>query len=225
MLCNTSAVSRSRLPRHATTRILVLTVSLAVALMRNVPVIAQVETSPDPAMAGMVAQELAQLGVKPKTTVLPSDRSFEAITAIKRGDYATGRRIAEDVLASSKLQNWRFYPFNEFMGAIGRGGNDPLLLSRLNLWLAREPQSAIAHLIRGRYYRQAGWEARAEDIASSVPKPKMDEFASDMALAKTDIQAAIKLNPRNPWSYYEMMDILLGQGNTPEMQAAFQAGI
>jgi tetratricopeptide (TPR) repeat protein len=225
MLSNTSAVRRNRFARYTTSRILVLTVSLTVVLARPVPVIAQAETSPDPAMAGMVAQELAQLGVKPKTAVLPSDRAFEATTAIRQGDYATGRRIAEDVLASSKLQNWRFYPFNEFMGAIGRGGNDPLLLSHLNLWLAHEPQSAIAHLLRGRYYRQAGWGARSENTASSVPKPRMDEFESDMALARADIQAAIKLNPRNPWSYYEMMDTLAGQGNTPEIQAAFLAGI
>lgn len=47
----------------------------------------------------------------------------------------------------------------------GRSGNDP--------------QSAIAHLIRARYDRQAGWGARPDD--------------SDMVLAKTDIQAAIKL--------------------------------
>lgn len=111
------------------------------------------------------------------------------------------------------------------MAAIGRGGNDAVLLSHLNLWLAREPQSALAHLIRARYYRQAGWEARSEGIGSAVPKPIMDEFESDMALAKADIQAAIKLNPHNPWSYYAMMDILSGHGNTPEMQAAFQAGI
>src|SRR6266849_5946919 len=48
----------------------------------------------DAALASMVAQELATLPVKPKTTTLPSDQSLEEIAAIKRGDYESARRIA-----------------------------------------------------------------------------------------------------------------------------------
>jgi Domain of unknown function (DUF4034) len=205
MSCNTRAGHQNGSCGHQPIRNWVLTGGLAVILLGMAPVIAQSETAPDP--AGMVAQELSELGVKSKTAVLPSDRALEATNAIKRGDYEAGKRIAEGVLAG----------INEFMAGIGRGGNDPLLLSNLNSWLAREPGSAIAHLIRARYLRQAGWEARSEGTGSTVPKPRMDEFVADTALAKADIQAAIKLQPRNPWSYYAMMDILSGQGNTSDM--------
>jgi len=186
---------------------------------------AQADSSPDAALAAMVAQELTKLGVTPKTTVLPSDRALDVTIAIRHGDYATARGVTDEVLAASKLQNWRFYPFNEFMAVIGRGGDDSVLLDHLNIWVEREPKSAIAHLIRARYYRQAGWAARGEGMSNLVPRRKMDEFVSDMALAKADIQTAIKLSPRNPWGYYELLDVISGNGNSADMDAAFKASI
>jgi tetratricopeptide (TPR) repeat protein len=198
---------------------------VAAGLLWAAHVQAQADSSPDAALAGMVAQELTKLGVKPKTAVLPSDRALEVTIAIRNGDYATARRVTEEVLAASNLQSWRFYPFSEFMAVIGRGGDDSALLEHLNIWVEREPKSAVAHLIRARYYLQAGWAARGEGMSNLVPRRKMDEFVSDMALAKADIQTAVKLNPRNPWGYYELLDVILGGGNSADMDAAFQAGI
>ena len=85
----------------------------------------------DAALASMVAQELATLPVKPKTTAVPSDQSLDEVAAIKRGDYASARRIAEEVLARSNFKTWHFYPWSAFMNSMTRG-NDPVLLDHLN---------------------------------------------------------------------------------------------
>jgi membrane associated rhomboid family serine protease len=179
----------------------------------------------DPVLAAMVAHESAKLDAKPKTVVVPSDQSLEALIAIRRGDYATANRIATEVLARSQLQRWRFYPFNEFMSSITRGGNDPVLLEHLRAWIRHEPKSAIAYLIRAEYYKQAAWTARGEDLPEKVPRRLMDQFTEDLELATADVQMSITLNPGIPWSYFLLMDAVSGNGNTRTLQAAFQAGI
>lgn len=110
MLRSTRAVNRNGSCGHAPARMSVLMAILMVAPLKNAPAIAQTEHSPDTAVAGMVAQELAQLGVKPKTAVLPSDRALEATTAIKHGDYASGQRIAATSWQVASCRTGDFIP-------------------------------------------------------------------------------------------------------------------
>jgi tetratricopeptide (TPR) repeat protein len=177
------------------------------------------------ALAALVAERVAEFSIKPKTAVLPTDLALEAATAIKQGDYSKADRIARDVLARSQMEAWRFYPFNEFMGSIVRGDDDPVLLQHLDAWLEREPKSALAYLIRAKYYRQVGAAARGHEVVSMVPARLMQLFADDMARADSDARKALSLNPHNPWSYYELLDIAAASGNSPQTEQAFQSGI
>jgi hypothetical protein len=177
------------------------------------------------ALAALVAERTAELSIKPKTVVVPSDLALEAANELKQGNYTKASQIAADVLAHSTLQGWRFYPFNEFMGSIVRG-DDPELLKQLDSWVDREPKSALAHLIRARYYEMAGWAARGEDYASLVPERLMRVFETDLTRASADAQASIDLDPRNTWSYYEQLEVVLDVGNTGSAaDEAFQSSI
>ncbi len=178
----------------------------------------------DQALAALVAQEVTDLGIKPKTAVLASDQALDATNAIKHGDYAAAGRIAKDVLSHTRLGGWRFYPFDEFMESLGRG-DDPDFLSHLNAWLAREPSSSIAYLIRAAYYERSGRAARGDDIAAHIPVQQRELFDKDMELAAADLQKSIALDSRIPWSYYLLLEVASSYGNTPQMEAAFQAGI
>ena len=178
----------------------------------------------DGALAAMVAQELATLPVKPKTVVLPSDQSLEEVAAIKRGDYATARSIAETVLARSSSKGWRFYPWDAFMNTMTRG-NDPVLLDHLNEWVQREPKSAIAHLMRAWYYHETAWSVRAQDVGWKIPTALYEEFKNDLRLAAADVRESISLNPQIPWSRYLVLLIATGGGDTPVAEPAFQSGI
>lgn len=179
----------------------------------------------DSSIPAMIATETAKLNVEPKTVTVASDQAYQALIAIRSGDYATADRIAADVLTRSELQRWDFYPFNEFMETITRGGNDPLLLDGLRIWIRQEPKSAIAYLIRAEYYRVAAWTARSDDLPERVPPRLMALFTEDLALAASDAKMSISLNPRIPWSYLLYMHAVSGNGNTTALESAFEAGI
>ena len=189
------------------------------------PNAAPAPTAAEKALAALIAERVAEFSIKPKTAVLPTDLALEAATAIKKGDYSKADRIARDVLAHSQIQSWRFYPFNEFMRGIVRGDDDPVLLQHLNTWLEHEPKSAIAYLIRAKYYRQVGAAARGSGDASTVPAALIRLSKDDTARAAADVQKSISLDPKNPWSYYEWLDITSTSGNSPQTEQAFQAGI
>jgi tetratricopeptide (TPR) repeat protein len=176
------------------------------------------------ALAALVAERIAELNIKPRTAVVPSDRALDTAVAIKQGDYAHAGQIAADVLAHSSQQAWRFYPFNDFMGSIARG-DDPQLLEHLNVWVKQEPKSAIPYLIRSTYYEHAAWAARGTEVASRVPGHSMSVFVEDLARAGADLQESIALNPRIPWSYFALLDNVASEGESDEVERAFQAGI
>jgi membrane associated rhomboid family serine protease len=191
----------------------------------------QVTATPNPlhqsgdALAAMVAEQYAQLDVKPKSATLPSDLGLEALMAIRRGDHAAASRIAADVLSHSHLRRWGYYPFNAFMDSIARAGNDPVLLDQLNMWLVQQPKSSIAYLIRAEYLYRAAWSARGDEVFNRVPSQLQREFTDDLARAAADTSTAMTLDPGNPWGHYLLTDIFLGAGNSPQIQDAFQNGV
>jgi tetratricopeptide (TPR) repeat protein len=182
------------------------------------------QPGPEEALAGLIAQRTAELGIKPKTAVTPSDLALETTVAIKNGDYAKAGRIAEDVLTRSRLESWRFYPFNEFMSSFMRG-DDPVLLEHLNTWIEREPASAMAYLFRSVYYQEAGWAARGSELAWMVPAHSMATLREDLRLSGVDAQKSISLNLKNPLSYYELLRVAVGEGDSPDGERIFLLGI
>ena len=178
----------------------------------------------DAALASMVAQEVATLPVKPKTTAVPSDQSLDEVAAIKRGDYASARRIAEEVLARSNFKTWHFYPWSAFMNSMTRG-NDPVLLDHLNEWVRREPKSGIAYLMRAWYYYETAWTVRAEGAGWMIPPDIYQVFKDDSQFAIADARRSISLNKRVPWGYYLLLRAESGEGNSARVEAAFQEGI
>jgi tetratricopeptide (TPR) repeat protein len=172
----------------------------------------------------VVADAISQLGVKPKTVALPTDLALDTALAIKRGDYDTATKTINDVLARSHLKSWYFYPFNVFMNSITRG-DDPVLLERVNDWLTRTPHSAIAHLVRAKYYESAAWAARSADEWVEVPDNKRKLFSDYLSRATADVRSSIAINPKIPWSYYILLDVVSGNANSPEMEVAFQHAI
>jgi tetratricopeptide (TPR) repeat protein len=178
----------------------------------------------DQALAALVAQELQTLGVKPKTAVVPSDEAYETVAAIKRGDYEAAGKIAEESLARSRMHSWHFYPFNNYVNNITHTGNDGVLLEHLSAWVKHEPKSAMAYLMRAMYYSRAAWAARGDGPAANIPERLLNEFQDDLELATADARKSINLNPRNPWSYYLLLNVVSGSANSPKMEAAFQSG-
>lgn len=179
----------------------------------------------DQSVAALVAQQLAALHVPAKKVILPSDLALQAEAAIKQGDFATADRIANAVLARSKLAGWRFYPFDSFMDTIVGPGNDPQLEWQLHEWRQHEPGSALAYLISAQYLKTTGWTVRGADYSVEVPAKDMNLFDDDLAGAARDARKSIALNPHIPWSYLLLLRTVSGEGNTSQVEAAFQQAI
>jgi tetratricopeptide (TPR) repeat protein len=184
-----------------------------------------VHETPGARVAALVAQRVASLQVPPKKAILPSDVALQAYDSIKLGDFATADRIAQAVLASSKLTGWRFYPFDSFMNTIFGAGNDPRVESQLREWRERDPQSALAYLVSAQYFETTGWAVRGSDQAAEVPAKDMTLFADDLATAATDARESITLNPHIPWSYLLLLRTVSGNGQSAQVEAAFQQAV
>lgn len=176
------------------------------------------------ALAAMVAEKAAELGVAPKTATTAADRALEAASALERDDFVKARAIAEEVLSQSHLEGWSFYPFNEFMSSLLRG-DDPKVLVGLNHWLQQDPRSGLAYLMRAQYYRQAAWNERGDEFAWMVPDALMQRFQEHLGRSSADVVKSIQLEPKIPWSYYEFLSTTTGGGDSPDVEQAFQTGI
>ncbi len=176
------------------------------------------------ALAALLVQRTEELGIVPKTITTPSDLALEAALAVKSGDYARAEQLGAEVLADSRTESWRFYPFNEFLGSFARG-DDPALLTQLNTWLTQRPNSALAHLFRAAYYDEIAWAARGSEVASLVPPRSMEQFEDGLQHARVDLESAIALRPDVPLSYYELLAVASGDGNSADAERVFQAAI
>jgi tetratricopeptide (TPR) repeat protein len=161
---------------------------------------------------------------KPGTVVLPSEKAMIARAAIKRGDYAAAQQISSETLSRSKLQYWRFYPFNIFIDEISYG-IDAQFLDNLNKWLESDKTSAAAYLIRSGYYHNLAWNIRGHSYSSNVPESKSELFGKYIELATVDALKAIQIDSENPFSYFMLLRVYAARGNTATMDNAFHRAI
>jgi tetratricopeptide (TPR) repeat protein len=175
-------------------------------------------------LTGAIDEEIAKLNIKPRTVELTSEKAARVQLAIKRGDYSTARQITADVLANSRLENWRYYPFSDFINGIVDVG-DAALEAHLNAWVAQSKNDAIPLLIRAQHYYQMGWSKRGHRFAHETSAASMAAFAVYMKKGLADIDAAIHLNDAIPYEFYLKLRILQGFGMSQEMKNAFEEAI
>jgi hypothetical protein len=174
--------------------------------------------------ATSIDQEAARLEGRPRTVVLTSEKARRVRNAIKIGDFSTAAKITADVLASSQLQNWRFYPFSYFINDIA-DVNDPTYETRLDDWVAQNKDDAIPLLIRAKYYRDLGWFIRGGKFDRETQAAHLASFTVYLGKALDDIDAAIHLDSSNPYSFYLKLDIMHGSGKSDKMVSAFSEAI
>lgn len=161
---------------------------------------------------------------KPATLVLTSEKTSAARKALQMGDYATASKLANEILASSKIDMSGFHPFNKFMEEVVPGG-DAKIGATLDAWIAKDKNAAMPHLLRARYLKDAAWRIRGEAFASTISDTHLEAFREGLLQALSECNEAIRLDAANPYAYYLRLDILAGYGNSKDMEVAFQASI
>src|SRR5580704_5755074 len=82
-----------------------------------------------------IKERMAKLNLAGRAVELPTEKAQRAREAIKRRDYPLAHEIATQMLANSQLQNFRFYPYEDFIEAVSDVA-DPEFGARLDAWRA-----------------------------------------------------------------------------------------
>ena len=178
----------------------------------------------DPLLAQMIEKQTAALGLKPPAVTLTSEKSKAVRQAVLHGDYVEADRIAADVLAHSRMQAWRFYPFDIFVNSFTLG-NESKLLEHLNQWVEREPTAAMPLLLRAQYHWQAAEVARGGDIAAAVKPEDMRTYRTELQNAAADTRLSIKNDSRNPFAWDILAHTEGGSANSAAGEKVFQEAI
>lgn len=195
--------------------------------VKQAPNVIQASAS-EPALLVDLNRQAAVLIGSPRSYTPTAAKAGKVIAAIQQGDFDTAEMAVKESLQQSQLQNWQVRPFGKFIDHISQPGNEAFL-PQLDIWVdsfARQNKNpAIPYLIRALYHHKTAWRIRGEKFASYIPSSRLDAFRSHLALAAADIAKAIRWGKENPYSAYLWLEIMSGNGNTPEMEAAFRQSI
>jgi tetratricopeptide (TPR) repeat protein len=175
-------------------------------------------------LATTINDQTARLVTKLRGAELTSEKSRKVRDAIKHGDYRTAHQLTTEVLAGSVLQNWRYYPFADFIGGIA-DVNDPAFATQLNSWVAQAADDPIPLMIRAQYYYAVGWFKRGHRFTAETQTADLVSFADHMKKARADIEAATRLNDANPYVYHLQLLILRSVGASDQMRDAFREAV
>lgn len=199
-------------------------VALVVTLAGRVLVLRYWHHADSAALASTIDGKIAALDLPKRTVELPTETARRVRAAIAHGDYGAAQKIFTDVLAGSRVQSWRFYPFSDFVKGIA-DFDDPAFATGLDAWVAKDGSDAAAHLIRAQYYLDVAWAKRGHAYSTETAAAKLEAFKAYIDKALVDCEAAVKLAPTDPYAFFLRLDILGGLGASQEMMDAFAEAI
>lgn len=174
---------------------------------------------PSNTRASLEALQRESSGVK---TV--QQKALDVRAAIEEGDYSRARNLYTQVADDSRLQYWRFYPFEDFIATVS-DLTDPRFVSRLDGWVAQSPRDSVPLLLRAQFETDSAWYTRGHNYSAQTRSDHLAAFARDMAKARADVQASLRLDDHNPYAFYLTLRILQSDGPTQSLQQAFEQAI
>jgi tetratricopeptide (TPR) repeat protein len=175
-------------------------------------------------LAAAIADKTAKLNLKPRTAKLIPEKAARVRDLIRQAKYVAAHKIITDVLDSSQLQSWRYYPFSDFAAGISDVRRTSFE-EKLNDWVAQNTNDPIPLIIRAQYYYDVGWFKRGHNFAKDTPANQFADFQKYMKKGLADAEAAMQLNDGTPYSSYLRLLLLRGFGITEKMKRAFEESI
>lgn len=205
-------------------RVLVIAAAVLVLLVAGASIYLLLQASRADDVGKVVDTRVSALGITPAAMAPTIDKALRTRRAIVAGDFDTASQIVAEVLGASEVQNWRFYPFADFIGYVSNNA-PPEFGDRLDEWVAKSASDPAALLLRAQHRYDAGWAERGRGFASKVSARRMTAFVDHMQAALADVDAALELDATNPFGYYLRLRILQGGGASAEFFDAFADGI
>lgn len=230
--------NNTKAPSVLSVRLILLLLILSMAIV-SISVIwlsqgrSQLAAEPHAALVAPVAVASIPDGLNKESEILiggprhytpTRDKAQTVRLAIMRGDFATAEKVMREALQQSKVGNWDFDPFTKLITKVPHPGNDAFL-KHLDEWAAREGKSDMPYLLRALYYHLTGWMVRGGHFASDVQAEHLKLFREYNQRARADVLEAVRRDGRNPYSRYLWLRILMNEGDSRELQAAFANSI
>jgi tetratricopeptide (TPR) repeat protein len=175
-------------------------------------------------LAAVLAEETSKLDLKPHSIVSTTDKAMSAADALRQGDHRAADALAREVLAHSKLQPFSFQPFNRFVDHLSQG-DDAQFLDGLNSWISADKKSAMAYLLRAKYYKETAWLVRGADFRSSVTDARWRGFKEYLGRAEGDVRQSMAIDPDIPSAYSLWLEVMAGEGDAQKLDSAFRESI
>lgn len=95
-------------------------------------------------------------------------------------------------------------------------------LLKLDAWQKTHPKSYAVRLIRGTYYKRAGFSARGGDVAARTPPENFSAMRELHAIAVPQLEESLSLTDSPYLSVFHLLDLRIG--NRPIQRALLESG-
>jgi Domain of unknown function (DUF4034) len=102
---------------------------------------------------------------------------------------------------------------------------DPDLAPKLDNWVARYPNSYVARVARGIYYKKVGFEARGTAYIRETSQTQIDNMNAAFEKAVADLRGSLSMDPKPFLSYFHLLDIGNAIGANEELRAIYDRAI
>jgi len=152
------------------------------------------------------------------------ERADHLLKALQNTNFSEADKITANIARDSKIRNWSYYPFSEFIEEFTPGISEKYF-EELNNWVLANNNSAMAHLFRAEYYYKNAWHYRGNGYAGTVTSARMQKYEDDIHAAQADITSALRLDDSVPHTQYLALEIAQEHSSARETEAVFQQGI
>jgi hypothetical protein len=102
---------------------------------------------------------------------------------------------------------------------------DPDLAPKFDAWVAQFPESYVARVARGIYYKKVGFEARGTNYIKDTSQSQIDGMSAAFEKSVADLRGSLAMNPKPFLSYFHLLDIGMAIGANENLRALFDRAI
>jgi hypothetical protein len=102
---------------------------------------------------------------------------------------------------------------------------DADLAAKLDDWVTQYPNSYVAKVARGTYYKKVGFEARGTAYIRDTSQSQIDGMNTAFMKAVADLRASLSMSPKPFLSYFHLLDIGSAIAAKEELRAIYDRAI
>jgi hypothetical protein len=102
---------------------------------------------------------------------------------------------------------------------------DPDLAPKYDAWIEQFPESYVARVARGIYYKKVGFEARGNNYIKDTSQSQIDGMTAAFEKSVADIRTSLTMDPKPFLSYFHLLDIGRAVGAKENLRELFDRAI